>query len=206
MTVASRKMIVKPASRMFSAISFGVFWRLAPSTIAIMRSRNVSPGLAPMRTTSQSERTRVPPVTLERSPPLSRMTGADSPVIADSSTRRDALDRLAVHRDEVAGLDEHDVALAAAWRPRRCRVRSPYAGSRSFFAGVSLRARRSVSACALPRPSAIASAKLANSTVNQSQTATPTMNPREMPGSPTKTSSVVRIDPTKTTNITGLRI
>ena len=26
-TVASRKMIVSPASRMFSAISFGVFWR-----------------------------------------------------------------------------------------------------------------------------------------------------------------------------------
>ena len=33
-----------------------------------------------------SERTRVPPVTAERSPPLSRMTGADSPVMADSST------------------------------------------------------------------------------------------------------------------------
>jgi hypothetical protein len=29
---------------------------------------------------------RVPPVTAERSPPDSRMTGADSPVIADSST------------------------------------------------------------------------------------------------------------------------
>ena len=28
----------------------------------------------------------VPPVTAERSPPLSRMTGADSPVTADSST------------------------------------------------------------------------------------------------------------------------
>ena len=27
-TTASRKMIVSPASRMFSAISFGVFWRL----------------------------------------------------------------------------------------------------------------------------------------------------------------------------------
>ena len=28
-TVASRKMIVRPASRMLSAISFGVFWRFA---------------------------------------------------------------------------------------------------------------------------------------------------------------------------------
>ena len=27
LTVASRKMIVSPASRMLSAISFGVFWR-----------------------------------------------------------------------------------------------------------------------------------------------------------------------------------
>ena len=46
-TVASRKMIVSAASRMSSAISFGVFWRLAPSTIAIIRSRKVSPGIRP---------------------------------------------------------------------------------------------------------------------------------------------------------------
>ena len=39
-----------------------------------------------MRTTSQSESTRVPPVTALRSPPLSRMTGALSPVMALSST------------------------------------------------------------------------------------------------------------------------
>ncbi len=38
------------------------------------------------RTTSQSDRMRVPPVTEEKSPPDSRITGADSPVIADSST------------------------------------------------------------------------------------------------------------------------
>ena len=34
----------------------------------------------------RSESTLVPPVTAERSPPDSRMTGADSPVMADSST------------------------------------------------------------------------------------------------------------------------
>ena len=33
-TVANRKMIVRPTSRMLSAISFGVFWRSAPSTSA----------------------------------------------------------------------------------------------------------------------------------------------------------------------------
>ena len=71
---------------MLSAISFGVFWRLAPSTIAIIRSRKASPGFALMRTISQSESTRVPPVTALRSPPLSRMTGALSPVMALSST------------------------------------------------------------------------------------------------------------------------
>ena len=39
-----------------------------------------------MRTLIQSETTVVPPVTAERSPPLSRITGADSPVMADSLT------------------------------------------------------------------------------------------------------------------------
>ena len=77
---------MKPTSRIHSAISLGVFWRRAPSTIAIMRSRNASPGFTLTRTTSQSESTRVPPVTEEKSPPDSRITGADSPVIADSST------------------------------------------------------------------------------------------------------------------------
>ena len=86
LTVASRKMIVRPASRMLSAISFGVFWRDEPSTRAIIRSMNVSPGRAVIRTMISSDSTRVPPVTAERSPPDSRITGADSPVIADSST------------------------------------------------------------------------------------------------------------------------
>ena len=85
-TTASRKMIVSPASRMLSAISFGVFWRSAPSTSAIIRSMKVWPGSAVMRILIQSDSTRVPPVTAVRSPPDSRMTGADSPVIADSST------------------------------------------------------------------------------------------------------------------------
>ncbi len=102
-------MIVMPASRMLSAISLGVFWREAPSTSAIMRSMKVEPAAAVMRTRIQSERTCVPPVTAERSPPDSRMTGADSPVMAASLTRGDALDHLAVGRDGVARLDQHDV-------------------------------------------------------------------------------------------------
>jgi len=54
--------------------------------MAIMRSMKVLPGSEVMRMTMRSLSTRVPPVTEQRSPPLSRTTGADSPVMADSST------------------------------------------------------------------------------------------------------------------------
>ena len=54
---ASRNTSVIATSRMVSAISLGVFCRLAPSTSAIMRSRKDSPCRAVMRTTSQSDST-----------------------------------------------------------------------------------------------------------------------------------------------------
>src|SRR5258708_15182867 len=166
-TVANTKMRVMPASRMLSAISFGVFCRTAPSTSAIMRSRKVEPWAAVIFTFTQSEITRVPPVTAERSPPLSRMTGADSPVIADSST------------EAMPSMTSPSLGMVS---PASTNTRSPClsaaAGTCSHWracalvrrlALVSVRMRRSVSACALPRPSATASAKLANSTVNHSQ-------------------------------------
>ena len=80
------KIRVSVVSRIVRAISLGVFCRDAPSTSAIIRSMKVSPGLLVTFTTIRSESTVVPPVTAHRSPPDSRMTGADSPVIADSST------------------------------------------------------------------------------------------------------------------------
>ena len=83
---ARMKTRVRLMRRMPSAISFGVRLRLAPSTIEIMRSRNVLPGSVVIRMTMRSLVTRVPPVTALRSPPLSRITGADSPVMALSST------------------------------------------------------------------------------------------------------------------------
>ena len=85
-TTTTRKISVIPASRIPSAISFGVLRRSAPSTSAIMRSRKLCPGSCVISTTIRSESTRVPPVTAERSPPDSLITGADSPVTADSST------------------------------------------------------------------------------------------------------------------------
>ena len=51
-----------------------------------MRSMKVEPAEAVMRTLIESDNTVVPPVTAERSPPASRMTGADSPVTANSLT------------------------------------------------------------------------------------------------------------------------
>ena len=86
MAVTIRKMIENAARMIVSAISLGVFCREAPSTRAIIRSRKLSPAPAVTSTTIRSESTRVPPVTPERSPPASRITGALSPVIADSST------------------------------------------------------------------------------------------------------------------------
>ena len=62
-TTASRKTMVSEASRMFSAISLGVFCRAAPSTRAIIRSMKVSPGFVVILMTMRSESTFVPPVT-----------------------------------------------------------------------------------------------------------------------------------------------
>ena len=142
-------MIVRPASRMSSAISFGVFWRSAPSTSAIIRSRKLSPGFAVTRTTIWSESTRVPPVTAERSPPDSRITGADSPVIADSSTLAMPFDHLAVGRDHLAGGDDDLVADREA---RELGTSSIEPSGRRRCAIVSARVLRSVVGLGLAPP------------------------------------------------------
>ena len=161
-------MIVRPARRIDNAISFGVFCRLAPSTSAIIRSRKVSPGRAVMRTTIRSESTRVPPVTAERSPPDSRMTGADSPVMADSST-----DAMPSTTSPSEGITSPASTTHSSPTSRRlegtCSMRP--SGSRRL-AIVSLRVLRNDAAWALPRPSAIASAKFAKSTVAQRKSVT----------------------------------
>src|SRR3954462_5354901 len=114
--------MVRPTRRMWSAISFGVFCLAAPSTSAIIRSRNDSPGLAVMRTTIRSESTLVPPVTAERAPlgPAGH-GGAVAAALADDGRRLagdrrlvhrgDPLDPLAVARDEPVRFDDNEVAL-----------------------------------------------------------------------------------------------
>ena len=121
-----------------------------------------------IRTRIQSDNTCVPPVTAERSPPDSRMTGADSPVIAASLT--EAMPSITSPSDGImspASTSTTLPTLRSVEGTRRKFCESP--GPERSLAWVSVRCRRSVSACALPRPSAMASAKLANSTVNQSQ-------------------------------------
>ena len=156
---------MSPTSRMCSAISFGVLRRSAPSTSAIMRSRNDLPGSCVTSITSLSESSRVPPVTAERSPPASRITGADSPVIADSST-----EPTPSMISPSAGIVSP--AATTTTSPRwssgaGTSVSVPSASRRC--ATVVVRVARSAFACALPRPSAIASAKFANRTVSHSQ-------------------------------------
>ena len=84
--VTTRNTSVSAMSKSSSACSLGVFLRAADSTMAIIWSRKLAPASAATRATSQSDSTVVPPVSAERSPPLSRTTGADSPVMALSST------------------------------------------------------------------------------------------------------------------------
>jgi hypothetical protein len=117
---------------------------------------------------SQSETTVVPPVTAERSPPLSRITGADSPVMADSLT--DATPSMI---SPSAGITS-PASTRTIWPgASSCDgvITTVPAGSVSSFALVVTRAARRLSAAALPRPSATLSAKLAKSTVAQSQRA-----------------------------------
>ncbi len=196
-----RKMIVSAESRMVSAISLGVFCRFAPSTRPIMRSRKVSPGLAVMRILITSESTRVPPVTALRSPPLSRTTGADSPVMADSSTVAAPSMISPSPGMNLAGFHDDDIALAQhAWRrfpPARRRLGGDWPSSRCGpCAGC-----RPGPCRGLP-PSLRRNSRRA--TVNQSQSAICSRKPNDAPCPPVKSSTVVMTAPTSVTNITGL--
>ena len=146
----------------------------------------------------------MPPVTAERSPPDSRITGADSPVMADSST------------EPTPSMISPSAGMIS---PAVTTTTSPFcssgAGTSSIppvsqrrWATVVVLVARSAFACALPRPSAIASAKFANRTVSQSQIAiTPTNQswPYWPRASSRKKMTVVITLPSSTMNITGFR-
>src|SRR6266567_8073851 len=204
-TVANTKMMVRPASRMLRAISFGVFCRSAPSTSLIMRSMKVEPWAAVMRTLIQSDSTWVPPVTAERSPPDSRITGADSPVMAASLT--EATPSITSPSDGMVSPASTSTISPTFRLVPGTRLKA-WPAPVSSLAWLSVRVLRSESACALPRPSATASAKFANSTVNQSQRMIWKVKPRFAP--PVTRSrrkiTVVSAATISTTNITGFLI
>jgi hypothetical protein len=137
----------------------------------IIRSRKVSPGLTDTRTTIQSESTRVPPVTEEKSPPDSRITGADSPVIALSSTEATP----SMTSPSAGMVSWHSTSTTSPLRKSSALMglvrRSPGPLWITRFAMMVWRMLRSADACARLRPSARASAKLAKSTVKSSHTA-----------------------------------
>ena len=103
---------VRPDSRIDSASSFGVFCRSAPSTSAIMRSMKVEPGAAVILHLDEVGENR-------RAAGDRRAVAAG---LADDGRgfagdrrfvdRGDAFDDLAVAGDDLAGLDQHDVAAA----------------------------------------------------------------------------------------------
>src|SRR6185295_2202760 len=116
-----------------------------------------------------------------------------------------AFDHFAIRRNIVAGLDQNDIAdLERGARHQTIGL----VRARQQLAWLSVRVFFSDSACALPRPSATASAKLANSTVNHSQTMIWKVKPRLAP--PVTRSrmkmTVVSAATISTTNITGLLI
>ena len=198
--------MVSATSRMVRAISFGVLRRCAPSTMAIIRSRKVSPGLTLHWITSQSERMRVPPVTEAKSPPDSRITGADSPVMALSST--DAPPSITSPSQGMMSPASTSTtsplrsSSAGTWS-----ICAPYLGSRNLRAKAVFFTPFRLLACALLRPSANASAKLANSTVNHSHRLMAPVKvafPESCPVPMAIASAVVSKLPVQTINITGL--
>src|SRR6478735_2588674 len=205
-TVANTKMMVRPASRMLSAISYAVFCWKTHTTSLIIRSMKVEPCAAVMRTRIQSDSTWVPPVTAERSPPDSRITGADSPVIAASLTEATP-SITSPSEGMLSPASTRTISPTLRLVPETSRYLLP-APSNSL-AWLSVRVLRNVSACALPRPSATASAKLANSTVNHSHRMIWKVKPRPSPPPITRLRrkiTVVSVATTSTTNITGFLI
>ncbi len=197
---------------MLRAISFGVFWRSAPSTSEIIRSMKVEPAAAVMRTLIQSDRTCVPPVTAERSPPDSRITGALSPVMAASLTEAtpsitspsDGMMSPASTSTMSPTFSPAPGRISKAWRGPPSAAPAPV----STLACVSVRVLRRLSAWALPRPSAVASAKLAKSSVNHSHRTIWNEKPRWAPpvAASRISSTVVSAATTSRTNITGFLI
>ena len=153
--------IVKAANKIVSAISLGVFCLCCTFNQCDHFIKKVSPGSVVTFTFILSDNTFVPPVTEDLSPPASRMTGADSPVIADSSI-------VAIPSMISPSIGYHITCFTNKHIAfRNCDEGTIFISStyisptgKIFFAGVSCLAFLRLSACALPRASANASGKI----------------------------------------------
>ena len=167
-----------------------------------MRSRNVSPGFAVTRMTMRSLSTRVPPVTPERSPPDSRITGADSPVTADSSTEAmpSTISPSAGITSPASQTTRSPARRSGAGRGSSRRRRR--AGARSWWCA-SCAARRP-GPCRGPRRAPRRSSRTARSATARSRSGARTR--RACPWAMSTTSwPVTSTETTQTERITGLR-
>ena len=116
---ASRKMIVSAASRMFSAISLGVFCRFAPSTRAIIRSMKLSPGFCVI--CHDDPVGEHPGAAGDRGPVTARFADDRGRLAGDGRLvdAGDAVDDIPVARDDLPGLHDDDVALPQQRRRHR---------------------------------------------------------------------------------------
>ncbi len=127
----------------------------------IILSKKLSPAPTKILIFKKSVKTVVPPVTEEKSPPASRITGALSPVIADSST-------LAVPSIISPSLGISSPALTKTISPIFNSLELSISSLPSLFMRLALESFLlclKVAAWALPLPSAILSAKFAKSKV-----------------------------------------
>ena len=167
-------MKVSAASRMVSAISFGVFWRLRAFD---QRDHAVEKTLALFHRDADDDAVAQ----------HARAAGDGAAVAAAFANDRrgfagdgrfidagDSFDHVAVRGNDIARFADDEIAFLQD-RCGNSVLRARCADRRAI---VSLRALRRLSAWALPRPSATASAKLANRTVNQSQIASCATKPR----------------------------
>ena len=147
----------------------------------------------------RSDNTFVPPVTELLSPPDSRITGADSPVMALSSI----VARPSMISPSVGMVSPASQTNKSPFFSCEEEIFSPL----FKVAGVSSLVFRKLSACAFPRASAIASAKLANNSVNKSTRNTTKLYPKlpcdVSPVNVQIETNSITIVPISTVNITG---
>ena len=194
-TTTGKKTMVSTASRIVRAISFG---RLLTIGALDQRDHAVNEGLASFGRDAHHDAVRQDLGAARHRRTVTAGFADDRRRLARDGRlvhRGNALDDLAVGGNDVAGLADHQVTLGEI--RRRDQLFS--AVGRRRRASVSERILRRVSAWALPRPSAMASAKLAKITVKNSQIVMDQVNVLGW----AHASKNVITEPTSTTNMTG---